>query len=637
MARSITVGIAGHVDHGKTSLVRCLTGVDTDRKQEEKARGLSIESGIAPLELQSGKRIALVDVPGHTDFLKNTIRGLSNVDMAVLVVAADDGVMPQTREHLEILKFFKVPTGFTALSKADLVDQETLEFAALEIEEVVKNTFLEGKPIIPFSSVDLRGIDRIRATIDQETADIDGKDPSAPFRLWIDQVRSITGIGTVISGTILSGTINEGDELCLLPAGKKTRARSLESHHQKISQAGSGERVGISLNKVSLDDVERGMVLARPDTFIPTQLINAHLRVSQYASKPIKNRQKIRLYLGTSTTVATAVLMEEQKILPGHGGLVQFRLVDPVITLPKDYFVVCQLDVPHVLGGGIVLESPRDKYREAKMSTTLPYLKALQTGRLEDVLTYYFKRNPNSIITAVEIAQNTGLDRGRLDAEMTAMVRRGELLYFANQGFYGLDIYKQYKKKLLEVIEKSVVEDPLKLVLSATEIKDQLDTSLDEVPFQKMLADLGQEGFLLRSNGGFHLPNPVIKLSREQEELITRLLDFARTTGLMPFSADRFWRSCRTKYRITEIYRALDYLCIQNQLVCLSDKRYLSWPIMEQIKKRVKTAIQQKGVLTIADSKEVLGYGRTWGIAVLDYLDGIGFTRRQGDDRVLTE
>ncbi|MBF0497767.1 MAG: selenocysteine-specific translation elongation factor [Deltaproteobacteria bacterium] len=329
MARSITVGIAGHVDHGKTSLVRCLTGVDTDRKQEEKARGLSIESGIAPLELRSGKRIALVDVPGHTDFLKNTIRGLSNVDMAILVVAADDGVMPQTREHLEILKFFKVPTGFVALSKADLVDQETLDFATLEIEDVVKNTFLEGKPIISFSSADLRGIDQIRATIDQETAGIDDKDPSSPFRLWIDQVRSITGIGTVISGTILSGMIKEGDELCLLPSGKKTRARSLESHHQKISQAGSGERVGISLNKVSLEDVERGMVLARPDTFIPTQLINAHLRVSQYASKPIKNRQKIRFYLGTSATVATAVLMEESQILPGHGGLVQFRLVDP--------------------------------------------------------------------------------------------------------------------------------------------------------------------------------------------------------------------------------------------------------------------------------------------------------------------
>lgn len=262
MEKCITIGIAGHVDHGKTSLVRALTGIDTDRLKEEKQRGLSIEPGIAPLTLPSGESIALMDVPGHSDFLKNTIRGLSSVDLAVLVVAADDGVMPQTLDHLEVLKFLKAQGGFIVLSKTDLVDEETVGLAELEIREIVKDTFLEGKPVLPFSAIDNRGLPDILRSLEKEGKKAQGKSIKAPFRLWIDQVRTFSGFGTVVSGTIQTGVLKQDDLLQLQPTQKETRARFLEVHHQKVGQAVAGQRVGINLHKISVQEVSPGMVLA---------------------------------------------------------------------------------------------------------------------------------------------------------------------------------------------------------------------------------------------------------------------------------------------------------------------------------------------------------------------------------------
>ena len=251
MDKFITTGIAGHVDHGKTSLVRYLTGIDTDRLKEEKRRGLSIEPSVAPLQLPSGRRIALMDVPGHSDFLRNTVRGLSLVDMAILVVAADDGVMPQTRDHLEVLNFLQAKGGCIVLSKADVVDIETLELAEIEIRELVSGSFLEQKPVIPFSALDGRGVEEILLAFESEADRANGKLVSAPFRLWIDQVRSFPGFGTVVSGTMLSGNVGQDDTVELLPSRKQAKVRFIEVHHERVDRAVAGQRVGLNLNGIS--------------------------------------------------------------------------------------------------------------------------------------------------------------------------------------------------------------------------------------------------------------------------------------------------------------------------------------------------------------------------------------------------
>jgi len=289
MGRYITVGIAGHVEHGKTTLVRHLTGVDTDRMKEEKDRGLSIESGVAPLVLPSGTRIGLVDVPGHTDFMKNTIRGLSAVDAAVLIVAADDGVMPQTREHLRLLRYLGVDSGFVVLGKIDLVDPETAGFAALEVQEAVENTFLEGTPIIPFSGLDGRGRDEIIAALDNLAEGIEpDKGTDRPFRLFVDRIRMFRGFGTVVSGTVLSGSVRKGDRVELFPSGDLLRVRSLETHHDAVSGVDAGMRVGLSLQGGLSKRIARGMVLAEPGSLSASPLLNVELHVSPEAPQALK-------------------------------------------------------------------------------------------------------------------------------------------------------------------------------------------------------------------------------------------------------------------------------------------------------------------------------------------------------------
>jgi len=636
LAKFLTAGVSGHVDHGKTSLVRCLTGIDTDRLKIEKERGLSIEPGIAPMGLSSGGSLALVDVPGHTDFLKNTIRGLSAVDLGILVVAADDGVMPQTLEHIQVLDFFGAKNGFVVLSKADLVDDETLEMAELEIRELTEGSFLEDKPVIPFSSTDERGIEEIRMGIEAAAETVEGKDPNAPFRCWIDQVKGFSGYGTVASGTALSGCLSQDDPLLLLPAGIETRARSLETHHETCPKVWAGQRVGINLHRVSMNTVRRGMLVAAPGSVEPSYLLNVDLRVLEHAKKPLRNRQRVKLYLGTSVTNTLAILMETDQLAPGERGLVQFRLMRPVPVLPGDSFVICLLNVQTVIGGGKVVEVPHEKFRQARVTTTLPYLKALQENDVKGFVTHFFAADLHRPISSGELARETGFPIGDLESEIRVRVTLGELISFKGRGVFRKALYQELKARLPRVVETILRDDPLKISATAEEIRQQLAPSLDVTPFQRMCAELCNEGMLIKDSGSFKIPSLSVRVSGKQGELIEQLLDYAGSTGFVPFSADTFWKAHgRSQLNKNEIQRLLDYLHKQGRLVRLNNRRFLTPNAVDRIKERVRAVIDSKGELTIGDCKEVLGYGRTVGVPVFEYLDTIGFTRREGDNRVL--
>jgi selenocysteine-specific elongation factor len=635
MKKHITIGIAGHVDHGKTALVRCLTGFDTDRLQEEKRRGLSIESGVAALKLPSGEQVALVDIPGHTDFLKNAIRGLSCVDMAILVVAADDGVMPQTQEHLEILNFLKVKNGFIVLSKADLVDDETLELAELELLDMIKNTFLEGKPVLPFSAINRRGLEDVLQNIGLEVERAAEKNVTVPFRLWIDQVKSFSGFGTVATGTIFSGSVKKDQIICLMPSGKETRVRFIEVHHKKVLEAFAGERAGINLHKIPLKEVKRGMVLAKQGTVRPSYLLNAELKVLKDSLKPIRNRQRVKLYLGTFVTNAMVVLMEKERLEPGEEGLAQFRLMKQVAALLGDLFVICPLNVQTIIGGGEVLEIPLERYRQAKADKIIPYMKALQKKDLKNVVEHLYTNNLNRLVTEADIAGSTGFSSVELEAQIKDGVKSGQLLYFEGEGFIAKTRYQALKGQLPEVVENMLTQDPFKLNITFEEIKKQLAPFLDEAPFQRMLAELCNEGTLIKTNEGFQISNLSVRLSDERERLINLMLDYAKRSGFVPFSAHTFWKFHKTKTTLNEIQRLLDYLHNKKRLICLNNRRFISIEAMEQIKERVKKVIEKNDKLAIGDCKDVLGYGRTVGFSVFEYLDSIGFTHRQGDERVL--
>ncbi|MCF8063263.1 MAG: selenocysteine-specific translation elongation factor [Deltaproteobacteria bacterium] len=638
MAKHVTIGIAGHVDHGKTSLVKALTGVDTDRLEEEKRRGLSIDSGIAAMDTSRGACVSLVDVPGHVHFLKNTVRGLCAVDAAVLVVAADDGVMPQTVEHLEVLRFFGARIGLVVLTKTDLVDEETLELAELEVQDTLEMRLGEHPPVLPFSARDNRGLEAVRDEIENLAAALPPRDTQAPFRCWIDRVKGFPGFGTVVSGTVLSGAIAENDPVHLLPMGIESRARSLESHHTKQTRLEAGQRAGINLPKIAVRQIRRGMLLAEPGVLEPGYLLNVEIRMLQNARRPIRNRQRVKLYLGTSVTNTMVVLMDREVLAQGEQGLAQLRLMKPLAALPRDTFVMALLNEQVIIGGGRVLEVPKEKFRPKKASRVLPLLEALRAGTIDSYLDRFFLKGViDRPVCARDIQLKTGLQIGDIEKELESRLHAGELLSFGKRGVFPKARFEVLRDQTLKTVEILFAEDPLKKTAVPDEIRARLNPLLDDLPFRRILTELCGTGKLARQDGGFRIPNLSLRLSEERQELISMLMDYAQQSGLIPVGAGSFCKLHDGKYNKNEVQRLLDHLHAEKRLVRLNNMRFMTPQAMEEIKRRVRSHIKKNGKLGIADCADVFGYGRNVGIPVLDYLDAVGFTLWDGKCRTLKQ
>ncbi len=635
MDRHFTIGFAGHVDHGKTTLVRCLTGVDTDRKPEEKRRGMSIEAGVAPMDLPSGRRAAIIDVPGHTDFLKNTIRGLNSVDLGVLVVAADDGVMPQTREHLEILKFFKASSGLVVLSKTDLVDQDTVELAELEVRELLSGTFLDNRPLFKFTAKNPDLSTELAEGIDAALTELPAKTSELPFRLWVDQVRNLSGHGTVVSGTISSGRIRCDDEVQLLPTGTRARVRALKSHGVALTQAISGQRIGINLHRVSIEEVVRGMTLATPGMFHPASILNVDIQVLPKAAKGIANRQKAKVYLGTSIANAMIVLLEGNRIRPGETGLAQIRLLKPIAALPQDAFVISPLNQNTVIAGGRVLETSQEKYRASKSGAILPLLKALQSADVNAYAERVFSNSTGRLITARELSVKTRLPYPQFESFISSRVQKKELIYIKNHGAIRTSHMAAIKSRFLDTVEEAFRKDPLKKTVFVSEVAERLESPVDNALLEIIADELCREGKLIRLHGGYSTPDSEKPMDEHRGTLISLLLEYAQQSGLTPFSGDTFWKLHRPIFKKADIEQLLNYLFSQKKLVRLNDHRFLSPEALEEIKSRVAQAIERNGFVTVGDCKQLFGYGRWGGTHVLDQLDKIGFTVRREDKHYL--
>ena len=635
MDRFITAGVAGHVDHGKTSLVRCLTGIDTDRLKEEKRRGLSIEPSVAPLELESSRLLALIDVPGHSDFLKNTIRGLSSVDMAILVVAADDGVMPQTRDHLEVLKFLRAEVGLAVVTKTDLVDEETVDLAEMEIREILEGSFLENRPVVPFSATDGRGLDQILRALEQETNRVAGKTARAPFRLWIDQVRSFPGFGTVASGTIVSGIVKCGDMVQLQPSGKEAKVRFLEVHHQRVEAAYAGQRVGLNLHGVTVSEVGLGTALTAPGLLRPAGLLNVELSVLPTVRRPLMNRQRVKLYVGTHCSNALLVIMEKDHLQPGETGLVQFRLQQQIAVPPRDPFVISPINFHRIIGGGIILETPREKFRAAKAEKTLPYLQPLQRKNVKRVVSLYFSRCANRPVTAEEIASYTGFAVEEIQAAIRSKTLKGKLLDLEGRGYFEKARYESLKVRLVHETSQLLSRGTFKTAAGREEIRFRLDPALHNVPFEKMLHDVCREGKLVKIDGGYRIPNMVTRPSLQREQIMQALGEFMKNQRYATFSVGTFWKRHGEAFSFREVEKILNYLHAKKKIVRLNDDRFITTEAIQEIQDKVRDLILRKGTLRLQDAREILGYGRTRAIPVLDYLDSIGFTCRIGAERTL--
>ncbi len=360
---NVIIGTAGHIDHGKTTLIRALTGIETDRLQEEKKRGITIDLGFAYFDLPSGRRAGIIDVPGHERFIKNMISGATGVDVVLLIISADEGVMPQTTEHIDILSYLEIKNGIVVLTKADLVDEEWLELVQEEIKEKLADTFMKDAPMIPVSAMSGQGIDLLTETIDSMTEVIESRDTHIPVRMPIDRVFTITGFGTVVTGTLIEGSVKVGQELVVYPEQLPTKVRNIQVHGTDQEVAYAGQRVAINLANIHKDDIHRGDVLAVEDTLYNSYMLDVHIKLLKHSNRVIDNWTRLRLYTGTKEVLCRAVLLDTDVLNPGDESFVQLRLEEPIACKYGDHFVVRFYSPLETIGGGIVLEPNASKHK----------------------------------------------------------------------------------------------------------------------------------------------------------------------------------------------------------------------------------------------------------------------------------
>ncbi len=406
--KRLILGTAGHIDHGKTALVKALTGIDTDRLKEEKERGITIELGFAHLTLPSGVLLGIVDVPGHEKFVRHMVAGAGGIDLVALIVAADESIMPQTREHMQILTLLGISAGLVVITKIDMVEPEMVDLVTEEVRDFTRGTFLEGCPVVGVSSVKGLGIDTLVATLDEMAAAIEGARRSGIFRLPIDRVFTMKGFGTVVTGTLMSGGVRSGEEVAIMPRGATARVRGIQVHGKPENEAVAGTRTAVNLSGVEMDAVSRGDVLVSPGSIEPSYMIDARLLYLSENARNLKNREQVKFYFGTSEIVGNVVILDSDEIVPGHEGFVQIRLTEPAVTLPGDRFIIRLLSPVVTIGGGEVLNAVARKHKRFR-EEVIHDVSTLALGKEEERAIVFIKDAGYAGVTAERLSRRMGV------------------------------------------------------------------------------------------------------------------------------------------------------------------------------------------------------------------------------------
>jgi selenocysteine-specific elongation factor len=634
--KNVIIGTAGHIDHGKTTLIKALTGRDTDRLREEKERGISIELGFTYFDLPSGRRAGIIDVPGHEKFIKNMLAGAGGIDVVILVIAADEGVMPQTREHLNILSLLHVKKGVIALTKKDMVDPEWLEMIIEQVREETVGSFLEGAKIIPVSSINGEGLKELIAEIDSVTEVVEEKDTHEVFRLPVDRSFTITGFGTVVTGTLISGSINEGDRIEIYPRKIETRVRSIQVHEKNVKTAYAGQRVAINIANIKLEEIQRGDILAQPRQMEPTMMVDARLEILKAADKAIDNRDRLRFYHGTSEIMCRVVLLDREELKPGESAFVQLRLEEETACMKGDRFVIRTYSPMLTIGGGTILESNPPKRKRFK-EDVIEELKIKEQGNPAEVVERYLIQNSDKYPerkTVIKAAGNMSAElydkiAGQLlEKKLIKEFRLGDEIYVLHVKYL-----RDVETKLKELLEAYHRRNPLKSGIS----KEELRTKVFE-GMKPRLADLifgyfeacgiirlenqyaAQSGFKVQFNKQQEHIKDVIEQDYKKNRFNpTKLAELAVANRL-----DR--NQCQ------EVYSALIEM---GEIIKLDEDIAFSKEAYDEAVELLKKHIKEKGSIQLAQFRDLLGTSRKYAMALLDHFDQNKITKRIGDDRVL--
>lgn len=625
--RSIILGTAGHIDHGKSTLVKALTGVETDRLEEEKRRGISIELGFAKMQIGE-TRFGIVDVPGHERFVKNMLAGAGGVDLVALVVAADEGVMPQTREHLDIIHFLGVERGVVVLTKADLVDEEMREICALEVEEVLAGTTLEGADIVPVSSTTGEGIDELKAKLLALADLVPARTDQGIYRLPVDRAFVMEGFGTVVTGTSFSGSVQVGDRLEVLPAGKPVRVRRVQVHGKDAEVAHAGERTALALHGVSKDEVPRGQQLVSPGALTSSLMLDVRVRCSPRWVRPIRNRERVRFHHGSAEDLARIVLLDRDELEPGQDCLAQIRLETPVVPSVGDRFVLRSYSPLHTMAGGTIVDPHPAKHKRFR-DDELESIARREGGGPLALLIDAVADAGLAGLKPKELLEATSLPRADLDALIAEEKAAGTLHVSGNGRVFSGDHWRVARRTILEEAARFEERHPLRWGITREELRPLIGRAATPVVIGELVESLAATGELRTSGERVRVGEGEITFGGAAAAERDRLVALYRGAGVQPPT-----RAEALEAGPGDAAEVLNALIDLGEIERVSHDLLFHREAVERAKATVASLHERDGEITVGTFRDDLDISRKFAVPLLEYFDALRLTRRDGDVRL---
>ena len=624
--KNIIIGTAGHVDHGKTALIKALTGIETDRIKEEKKRGITIELGFAYLDLPDGEKAGIIDVPGHEKFVKNMLAGAGGIDLALLVVAADEGFMPQTREHLGILSLLNISEGIIVVTKKDMVDEDWLEIVCDEVRQEVQGTFLENAQIIPVSSYTGEGIEQLRQAIftmiDQKTQI---KNLDVPFRIPVDRIFSVEGFGTVITGTLIEGTMKVGDPVTVYPSRIESSIRNLQVHSQDVQEAYAGQRVAVNLAGLKKTDLNKGDVIAVPDSMHTTMMIDIHLTVLKDCDREIRNATRLHLYHGARDILCKIVLLDRDSVGAGESCYAQLRLEEEIAVKTGDRFVLRFYSPVETIGGGVILDSNPFKHKRND-AAVLESLKLKEGGSDREKISAALRDYSARFETLDFLQIQTGIPKEQFEQQINKLIKDKVAFRVSDNVVIHTDYLNRLKDSAVKLLESYHKENPLREGMKKDEFRNKLIKYEDISVVDKITDSLVNRKVLKYVNNCVALADFEVQQDNNQQEIENAFLQ----GGFSPESPDQI--AARFP-KVKNFKQVLESLVNTGKLVRVEEKILLHADYYNKALTLAKEHVDQNGQITLAEMRDLMGASRKFAVAVLEYWDKRGITKKVGDAR----
>jgi selenocysteine-specific elongation factor len=629
--KHVVVGTAGHIDHGKTSLVKALTGIDTDRLPEEKARGITIDLGFAFLEEPDGLTIEIVDVPGHERFVKNMLAGVGGIDLAMLVIAADEGVMPQTREHFAICSLLHIRSGLVVLTKTDLIESDWLDLVREDVAGLVRGTFLDGGPIVAVSAKTGDGIAELRTALRDLAAKVPSRGTDQLPRLPIDRVFTIKGFGTVVTGTLMAGRLRVDDRAEVFPAGLQAKVRGLQTHSRSVPEATAGQRTAVNLQGVERAAVERGNVLGLAGTLVPSILVDGTLELLPDAPRPLKTRDRVRVHAGTSELMARVLLLEKPELAPGQSAFARFRLEAPLVALPGDRFVIRSYSPMVTIGGGTLLDIAPPRFK-LKAPAHLAHVRLLAEGSPEAVVEEHVRHAGGGGVRVGPLSGRVPVGPDQLRGLLAGLQAAGRIVAIDRDWFVHPESLGRLRGLALAALEQFHRTSPLRRGMSREELRGR-SAARDERVFGHLLTTLEAEGLVRADRDKVRLASHEVRLTGEQQKAADRLeQDYLHAAAAPPSPEEAL-----TKVGLSgdEEHELFQVLVETRKLVRVKESLYFHTQALDAIQDKLVAMLRERKEIGPGDIKDLLGISRKYAIPLLEFFDSRRVTTRVGERRVL--